>query len=290
MTVRQPVRAGSFYDGSPDDCERHARKLFKDTHLPSNLPETLHGGVVPHAGWMYSGRLAAQTIKALHEARPLDTIVLFGADHVGVVRAGEVYSEGTWRTPLGDVPIDEEVAGKILEADTDLWANPDAHGYEHSIEVQVPLIKHLAPEARIVPIAVPPSGVAIGVGETVGRVLAEHFPQARVIGSTDLTHHGGHFPSPGGRGMQGVEWTRNNDLRMLNLIEVMDAERVLSEAAERGNACGAGALTAAIAACRSLGSSRGIVLEYTNSYEVIHSMYPDEPDDTTVGYASAVFA
>lgn len=290
MSVRQPVRAGSFYEASGDACEREARKLFEQAELPDNLPGVLYGGVVPHAGWMYSGRLAAQTLKALHAARPLDIVVIFGADHVGVVRAGEVYAEGAWRTPLGDVQVAEDTADSILQRNADLWANPDAHGYEHSIEVQVPLIRHIAPEAQIVPIAVPPGELAVSVGQTVGDVLAEEFPNARVIGSTDLTHHGGHFPSPGGRGTQGVEWTRQNDLRMLNLVEAMDAEGVIREAAERGNACGAGALAAAIAACRRLGASRGMVLEYTNSYEVIHSMYPDEPDDTTVGYASAVFA
>ncbi|MFW6065909.1 MAG: AmmeMemoRadiSam system protein B [Planctomycetota bacterium] len=290
MTVRQPVRAGSFYESSPDACRRHARKLLDSARLPEDLPETLYGGVVPHAGWAFSGRLAAETLKALHQAKPLETVVVFGADHVGVVRSAEVYAEGAWRTPLGDVPIAEDVATEILAADGELRSDPDAHGYEHSIEVQIPLIAECAAEARIVPVAVPPHELAVTAGRTVGRVLAEHFPDARVIGSTDLTHHGGHFPAPGGRGMRGVEWTRENDRRMLELIEAMDAEGILREAAERGNACGAGALAAAVAAARQMGASRGIVLEYTNSYEVIHEMCPDEPDDTTVGYASAVFA
>jgi hypothetical protein len=290
MAVRQPVRAGSFYEGSPDACRRHAEKLLASAELPEDLPEMLRGGVVPHAGWAYSGRIAAETLKALHAARPLETVVLFGADHVGVVRAGEVYAEGAWRTPVGDVPVAEDVTGEILASNGDLRSNPDAHGYEHSIEVQVPLIHVLAPEARIVPIAVPPSESAVGVGESVGEVLASSFPGATVIGSTDLTHHGGHFPAPGGRGRQGVEWTRRNDRRMLDLVESMDARGVIREASEHANACGAGALAAAIAACRQLGASRGILLEYTNSYEIIHDMYPDEPDDTTVGYAAAVFA
>ncbi|MGC9454170.1 MAG: AmmeMemoRadiSam system protein B [Phycisphaerae bacterium] len=290
MTIRQPVRAGSFYESSPDACRGHARKLLDSARLPDDLPETLYGGVVPHAGWAFSGRLAAETFKVLHNARPLETVVIFGADHVGVVRKAEVYAEGAWRTPLGDVPVAEDVAAEILASDGDIWSDPDAHGYEHSIEVQVPLLAELSSAVRIVPIAVPPTELAVNVGRTVGKVLSEHFPNVRVVGSTDLTHHGGHFPAPGGRGERGVQWARENDRRMLDLIEAMDADAIISEAAERGNACGAGALAAAVAAARQMGASRGIIMEYTNSYEVIHEMYPDEPDDTSVGYASAVFA
>lgn len=290
MTVRQPVRAGSFYESSPDACRSHARKLLDSARPPRDLPATLYGGLVPHAGWAFSGRLAAETFKTLHAARPIETIVIFGADHVGIAASGEVYAEGAWRTPLGDVPVAEDVADAILAADGSLRADADAHGYEHSIEVQVPLIAALAPDARIVPIAVPPGDVAVDVGRTVGKVLAERFADAYVVGSTDLTHHGGHFPSPGGRGARGVEWTRRNDQRMLDLVEAMEGGAIVHEAVERGNACGAGALAAAIEAARQMGASRGVVLEYTNSYEVIHEKYPDEPDDTTVGYASAVFA
>ncbi|MCD6304506.1 MAG: AmmeMemoRadiSam system protein B, partial [Planctomycetes bacterium] len=95
---------------------------------------------------------------------------------------------------------------------------------------------------------------------------------------------------PGGRGQAGERWTRANDRRMIDLVEAMDAEGVIPEAAERMNACGAGAIAAAVAACRQLGASRGICLDYTNSYVVVHEKYPHDPDDTTVGYASIVFA
>ena len=245
---------------------------------------------MPHAGWMFSGRLAAMTIKAVaSSAGPVELLVLFGADHQGVVGQGEVYDSGVWRTPLGEVEVDAEAASALLEAGGPLRANPEAHAMEHSLEVQVPLIQVALPAARIVPIAVPPTELAVQVGQAVGRTLAERFPGGRVIGSTDLTHHGGHFGSPGGRGSQGLEWSENNDRRMLDLLEAIRAEDVIGEARARSNACGAGAIAATIAACARMGARRGLVLEYTNSYRVIREIYPSETDETTVGYVSAVF-
>ena len=290
MNIRQPVRAGAFYEASASSCRHHAEKLLDAAALPEDLPARTFGGLVPHAGWMFSGRLAAMTFKALAQTAPLETVVLFGADHTGAVRNGEVYDSGVWRTPLGEVRIDEELAAAVLAEGDGLRANPDAHAGEHSIEVQVPLIQQLAPEARIVPLAVPPTAVAVDVGRVVGKILAARFGAARVVGSTDLTHHGGHFPAPGGTGQVGEKWTRQNDRRLLDLIESVAVEKILPEARDHSNACGAGAIAATIAACKAMGATRGICLEYTNSYEVVHKLYPDDPDDTTVGYASVVFA
>lgn len=290
MNIRQPISAGGFYEVSPSSCRHHAAKLFASAEPPEDLPGVLYGGLVPHAGWMYSGKLSALTFKALVAAGPLETVVLFGADHCGVVRRGEVYDSGVWRTPLGDVLVDEELATALLAAGEPLRANPQAHAHEHSLEVQIPLLQSIGPSAKIVPIAVPPTDEAVRIGQLVGKTLREHYPAVRVIGSTDLTHHGGHFPALGGRGIAGVRWTVANDRRMIDIIEAMDAEEVITEARQHSNACGAGAVAATIAACSAMGAGRGICLQYTNSYEVVHARWPNEPDDTTVGYASVVFA
>jgi AmmeMemoRadiSam system protein B len=289
MTVRSPLYAGSFYDGSPAGCRRHVAALLAGAELPADLPAVLYGGIVPHAGWAYSGRVAATTFKALAAAGPVETFVLFGADHVGVVGQGEVYDRGAWQTPLGDLAVDEPLAAAILAASPALRANPQAHQQEHSLEVQLPLIQALCPQARIVPIAVPPTDLAVEIGRAVGRALSGRSG-VRVVGSSDLTHHGGHFPAPGGRGATGEKWTAANDRRMIGLMEALAAEKVAAEAEARGNACGAGAIAATIAVCHQLGASRGICLEYTNSYRVVHAADPANPDDTTVGYASVVFA
>ncbi len=291
MTIRTPVRAGMFYESSPASCRRHAEGLLAEAQVPESLPGRLYGGVVPHAGWVYSGKLAALTLKALAAASSLKTIVLFGADHTGAVRLGEVYASGAWLTPLGEVPIDEQLAQAVLAAGGSCCRdNADAHEHEHSIEVQIPFVQIVAPEARILPISVPPSPLAIDIGKAVAEAAGARADEIAIVASTDLSHHGGHFPAPGGRGEIGEQWTRQNDRRVIDLAEAMDAKSVLPETCKHMNACGAGALTAAIAACEALGATKGICLGYTNSYVVTHEQYPHELDDTTVGYASIVFA
>ncbi len=291
MTIRAPVRAGMFYEASPASCRRHAEELLNEAHVPDQLPPRLYGGVVPHAGWVYSGSLAALTFKSLVAAGARKTFVLFGADHTGAVRMGEVYAGGAWRTPLGEASIDEGLAQAVLASGRSCCReNPDAHENEHSIEVQVPLIQVLAPDAMILPIAVPPSPLAIEIGRAVAQAVRAQADQVAIVASTDLSHHGGHFPAPGGRGQAGEQWTRQNDRRIIDLAGAMDANGVITETYTHMNACGAGAMTAAIAACQVLGAQKGICLEYTNSYVITHKRYPHELDDTTVGYASIVFA
>jgi AmmeMemoRadiSam system protein B len=291
MHIRSAVRAGSFYDASPDACRRHAEQLAASAELPDDLPGRLFGGLVPHAGWVYSGRLAAMTFKALLADGGIQTVVLLGADHTGMVRAGEVWPAGAWETPLGKAAVDEELAAELLKGCDLLRANPAAHAHEHSLEVQVPILQVLAPEAKIVPIAVPPTSDAVTIGKAVGEVLADKASgRVVVVGSTDLTHHGGHFGNPGGHGEKSEAFGRANDRRMLDLIEAMDAEAVVPEALGHHNACGAGAVAAAVAAAKAMGATVGRILAYTNSYEIVHKQAPYDLDDTTVGYASVVFA
>lgn len=304
MNKRQMVRAGMFYQASHRACRDEARALFDAAQLPGELPVELFGGLVPHAGWAYSGLLAAMTFKALLTARASipagdrsrvagpGTLVMFGADHSGTARMGDVWDKGAWASPLGDVGIDEKLADELLGACDLLQSNPASHAEEHSIEVQLPLIKAIAPDVLIVPITVPPAERAVEIGRAVGKTLAARspgHPGACVVGSTDLTHHGGHFGSPGGSGQQSEFFTRRNDRRMLDLIELLDAEAIVPEAHQRDNACGVGAIAATVAAVREMGAAKGKILSYTNSYEITHKKNPHEPDDTTVGYASVVF-
>jgi len=289
MGVRQPFRAGSFYEASSESCRTQAEQLIAVASLPETLPEGLVGGIVPHAGWVYSGAVAAMTLKALaHQCQP-HTVVLFGADHFGTASGGEVYDRGAWQSPLGTVAVDEALAERIVASNPELSANGPAHAQEHSLEVVVPMIQVLWPDAAIVPILVAPTPAAGPIGQSVGEVLSDSEVESVVLGSTDLTHHGGRFGSPGGRGKEGVDWTVRNDDRMIDLMKTMQVDAVVAEAHQRENACGAGAISATMASCRALGATAGHCLQYTNSYEVMQEIYAGHGDDTTVGYAAVVF-
>ena len=228
MTRRGSIADGRFYPGTSDDCKRSAIDLFESVRLPSDLPAVCIGGLVPHAGWVFSGKLAAMTLKAiLGSGEANKTVVLFGADHTGAVRLGEVFDQGCWETPIGDVPIDESLGAELLNSKSCgglLRSNPAAHAQEHSLEVLLPLIETIAPGTKILPIAIPPDSSAVNIGRSIGATLKERENSGSVVivGSTDLTHHGGHFGHVGGHGLNSEVFTRKNDRRILDIIEAMD--------------------------------------------------------------------
>ncbi len=290
---RQAYRAGSFYEAAPDACRQAAQEILKQVELPKDLPEEIFGGIVPHAGWVFSGYTAAMTLKALSERNRLKRVVVFGADHWGIAGKGAVYAEGSWQTPLGEAPIDAELAQALLSACPLLREDARAHAREHSIEVQLPLMQLLNSDVKFVPINVSPSADAVKIGQAIGKVLKQDFPGVSVIGSTDLTHYGPQYNfTPGGTGPGGLDWARDNDRRVLKLIEGLRADQVVDETASRLNACGGGSTAAVIAAAAVMGAHRGLLLHYTTSAEVmadLDGMYRATASDS-VGYASVIFA
>ncbi len=287
---RQPFRAGSFYEGAKDACRRSAGELTDSAHVPDDLPDAVFGGLVPHAGWVFSGRTAAMTLKALARRGRLGRVVIFGADHWDAADGAAVFDKGAWVTPLGEVAVDEELAGALLKAHPQLRADAPAHAREHSIEVQLPLMQVLNEDVRIVPILISPDPTAVRIGRQIGELLKDDFPDASVIGSTDLTHYGPQYRfTPGGWGAAGGDWAQKNDRRMLELIETMQADNIVEEATAHQSACGAGAVAATVAACSAMGATAGITLEYKTSADVMWKVYSQASDDA-VGYAAVVFA
>ena len=287
---RRACRAGSFYEADASWCRGHAEQLLEAAELPAELPEKLCGGLVPHAGWVFSGATAAIALKALAQCDRLGRVVIFGADHFGVAGPGAVYATGSWETPLGEVAVDEELASAILAGCDLLRANDRAHAQEHSIEVQLPLMQVLVDDVRIVPITVPPGAGAAQVGAAVGKVIKGQFPTASCVGSTDLTHYGPSYGfMPGGTGPAGLAWAKANDQKLLKLIETMRAEDVVAETQAHRSACGGGAIAATMAACSAAGAASAICLGYTTSADVMQESFRHSSEDA-VGYAAVVFA
>ena len=284
--IRAPVVAGQFYEGNPTALKRSVMRCIADYTPPDDLGELL-GGVVPHAGWVFSGATAAKVFVTLKQQMAPDSFVLFGAVHRHGVNIASIHAEGAWRTPLGEVAIDEKLARAIVEAGGGIVeASARAHGGEHSIEVQVPFIQELCPDARIVPIATPPTQDAVKMGEVVAAQVAKHSKRVAVVASTDLTHYGMSYGMPDhGPWSEAMPWMRRNDRRLIELVEALRAEEVVSEAANHYNACGAGAVAAATAAARALGALSARTLEYTTSADVIPEPHPDR----AVGYVGMVF-
>ncbi|HEY7679469.1 MAG TPA: AmmeMemoRadiSam system protein B [Terriglobia bacterium] len=282
MKVRKPA-APHFYAG---DCA-HATRQFLEGFTPPEEPAHVVAGIVPHAGWQYSGAVAAKIFESIRRKQAPDTFVIFGAVHRWSGSKNALCAEGAWATPLGEVSVDEELASRILEAMPE-WAadDPAAHTGEHAIEVQLPFLKCLFPEAKFVPISVNPEPDAALFGERVGQILKRYPRCTVVIGSTDLTHYGDAYRFvPAGYGARAQQWVRENDRRIVRLAERMEASEIVPEAIARSNACGPGAMAATVAAAEAMGARRGVLVEYKTSFDSA----PEPEFRMAVGYAGLLF-
>lgn len=281
-----PVRRPTFQDFYPGDLRSQIQRFLMGYSSPGPGAPRLVGAVVPHAGWRFSGGVAARTLKTLADRSSPSRLVILGAVHRAPLRNAAVFAKGEWDTPLGRLRVDSELADEILDRLGGLVVDdPESHEDEHSIEVQTPFLCEFFPGIPILPLLVPPQHEAPELGRRLGALLRDR--NAAVIGTTDLTHYGDVYGfAPAGFGESAHRWMQENDRRILDLAESMDAEKILEEARSHANACGAGAFAATIACARELGAARGTVIEHTDSYRVEGR---SEPFRMAVGYAGIVF-
>ncbi len=290
MGKRNPAVAGQFYSGG-QACLVDLEQCLPAEALDVDLPEPIAAGIVPHAGWVFSGEIAGLVFSAIKQTcKEVDTFVIFGAAHRYLGNRAAMYERGSWLTPLGEIDIDEELAGAIANIDC-VETNPDAHRDEHSIEVQVPFIQHLFGAAKIVPVIVPAAASAVELGRQIGGIIADSKDKNIIcIGSTDLTHYGpGYGFCPVEAGADGLRWAKEvNDREFIDLALKMEAPKLLERAVETGNACGPGAAAAVVAAAAKLGRTKGVLLGHTHSNEVMKVKFGRSSSDS-VGYAGIVF-
>jgi AmmeMemoRadiSam system protein B len=294
MRIRHPVVAGSFYEDSESACRASLAKYIPESVVCEELPDRIVAGIVPHAGWLFSGAVAGQVFRAIAQQRKPqcspEVFILFGAMHRGIAQSGSMFTDGAWRTPLGDIAIDERLAERILSGTNLIECNAQIHADEHSLEVIVPFIQYLFPKAKILPIAVPSVLRAHEMGQAVGRTISAEGASAVCIGSTDLTHYGlGYGFTPHGPGQKGIDWAKEvNDKGILDLICRLEAEKVVSQAQGHSNACGAGAVAATISAARETTATKAVVLSHVCSAEVTKQLWAQQSSES-VGYAGIVF-
>ncbi|UCE99610.1 MAG: AmmeMemoRadiSam system protein B [Planctomycetota bacterium] len=289
MQRRNPIVAGQFYPGQKNSCIAEIDECLKQA-LPETLPDTIVAGIVPHAGWTFSGPTGALVFSAIKkQSEKVDTFCIFGAAHGYFGQSPAVYDKGAWFTPLGQVAIDEELAEAVIASNAAV-SGPNFHSNEHSIEVQIPFIQYLFADAKILPVIVPPMEKAVSLGEAVGDIVSADKKKIVCIGSTDLTHYGPRYGfTPMGVGSEAVQWaTQVNDQQFIDLALKLDPMSLIKNAAENSNACGAGAAAAAVAAAKKLGRTKGILLAHTNSNEVmLREMGTSSAE--SVGYAAIIF-
>ena len=281
MGIRQPELAGSWYPATKSECLR----MFDEFEKESVAVEGggWLGGILPHAGWVFSGQVAYNVIKCLKDGYDPDVIAVFGR-HLRPGSGNFIMKEGLWNTPFGELPIAEDIAEKLVSEFRFTVETSDNFSSDNTIEVQLPIIKYFFPDAKILPIGVPPAIGSIRTGERTAEIAAELGYKIKVLGSTDLTHYGPNYGNTSvGTGPEAVDWVKNqNDKQMVDLILKMEPDAIITESLKNYNACCGGAVAAAIASVKNLGAVESLKLVYKTSYDVM-------PGSSFVGYAGVVF-
>jgi hypothetical protein len=284
MKIRRAVFSGSWYPSQASECEDSIQEFLETVDRRKGEPDrALFGGIVPHAGWYFSGRIACYVIHRLKGATEPDVIVLFGM-HLHKGNTGYIMPEGAWETPFGEIPVDEKLAKELAEKFHFKIETHDNFVQDNTIELQLPFVKYFFPDSKIVAMGVPPDRLALEAGVFAGETSKRLGYSIKVLGSTDLTHYGPNYGfTPKGRGKAAHDWVKNeNDRKVIDQMVAMDPLAVIEEAGENSSACCAGAAAAALAAGKALGAKTAYEIAYATSYE-------KSPGDSFVGYAGIVF-
>lgn len=277
--VREPAVAGRFYAGAADDLRAQLETCFRHERGPGSVPEPVADGprelfavVSPHAGYPFSGPIAAHGFDAMARDGCPETVVLLGPAHRGAGATVSAAPHDAWKTPLGTVEVDRDLRAAIVDRSSAIEPDPIGHRDEHSLEVQLPFLQYCFPDAPdIVPLCYDrqdertcrtvADGV-VGALEVTGR-------DAVLVASTDLTHHEPHAVA--------VE----RDERLLEAIVDRDPETLLERVrAEEHTACGPGPVATALFAAADRGATDLERYAYATSGETAGRK------DEVVGYCS----
>ncbi len=265
-TVRRPAVAGSFYPGTRDGLRAQVEALWPKVAQP----EPAIGVVVPHAGYVYSGRVAAAVYAQVELP---DTLVILGPNHSGVGARAAIMTSGQWDTPLGGVPLDAELAQGILGHGTAIRDDPLGHLREHSIEVQLPFLQRFERPFRFVPISLLGQDFPLcqEVGQAVARAVMAASRRVLLVASTDMSHY-----------VSRAEASRKDRLA-LEAILALDPVALHRVVRDHGiSMCGYHPTTAMLIAAKALGATRAELVVYTDSGEVTRTF------DQVVAYAGLV--
>jgi AmmeMemoRadiSam system protein B len=280
-TIRRPNVAGQFYEADAEALRAQIRNCFLNKLGPKKLPivnfhdhpRNIVGMICPHAGYMYSGPVAASAFYELALDGKPDTVVLLGPNHTGYGSALSLMREGVWKTPLGDIEINTEMANDLIHETNIIDVDELAHRYEHSLEVQLPFLQFLYGNSfKIMPICFLLQDYESAV--EVGRALEEVLDGTNtvIIASSDMTHY------------EPAKTASAKDQAALKAIIEMDAKCFYDTVEKRNiTACGYAPIVALITYAKGVNVKEAKVLNYHNSGDITgdHS--------SVVGYAAVNF-
>ena len=268
--LRKSVIAGAWYPGDSKvlraDIERYLKKV-----PPLESDGQVVGVISPHAGYVYSGEVAAHAYKTI-KGQSFDSVIVIGPSHRVYFRGISVYDRGGYETPLGIVPVDVALAEKIMDSGEHISFIPSGHAQEHSVEIQLPFLQVVLGSFEFVPIVMGDQKRQACEELTEAIVNAVMGKKVLVVGSSDLSHY------------HPYEQAVKMDARVVSRLEEMDVDGLFNDL-ESGvsEACGAGPIAVTMMVARRLGADQAKLLRYANSGDVT------EDRSGVVGYAAAAF-
>lgn len=268
--IRPAAVAGTWYPGAAPALARAVDGYLAQAAAgPAPDLDLLVALIAPHAGLMYSGPVAAHAYRIVR-GRSFEVVVLVGPSHFVGFDGVSIIAAGGFATPFGVAAIDEEAAGAIMAASPIVREYPAAHAREHSLEMQLPFVQHVAPSAPIVPLVMglQSAATARALGAALGTALGNR--RALLVASTDLSHY--HDAATAAR----------LDAVVIDHVARFDPEG-LQRALDRtpDHACGGGPAVAVMYAARALGARDAAVLNYADSGDV------SGDKSSVVGYLAA---
>ncbi len=257
--------AGQFYPGDQEKLEASVIE-----NLAICTKEDALAIIVPHAGYIYSGKVAGSVYSRVEIP---DNIILIGPNHTGMGAPASIMCEGTWETPLGDMEINEELANQLLDASTNLTEDEAAHQREHSLEVQLPFIYLLNPKAKIVPITVMHADFAqcTEIGSAIAGVLEGFDEEVLIVISSDMNH------------FESEEITQKKDKMAIDKVLDLDPEGLLTVTTAEGiSMCGVVPSAIGLVAAKALGANDAELTEHSTSGKTSGDM------ENVVGYAGII--
>lgn len=267
--IRNPILAGTWYPGNPDALKRMIRGLLSEATVEPPKGQ-LKALIVPHAGYRFSGHVAAHAYKLI-ESMPFRRVVLVGPSHRLSFRGVSVGLQSAYKTPLGLVPVDQSFAKSLLKAGAHVRWVPQAHSREHSLEIQLPFLQMVLKNFQIVPILMGDQdfGASSRLAEDLVRVMGDS-EGSLLLASTDLSH------------FHSYERAKALDGRFMKLLQDLDPEGLAGSLASGScEACGKGPALAVMLAAQKLAVNRAVILKYANSGDVTGD------HKEVVGYLSA---
>ncbi|MCX8111445.1 MAG: AmmeMemoRadiSam system protein B, partial [Syntrophorhabdaceae bacterium] len=189
QTIREPSVSGSFYPANPSVLKRDIESYIKSANIV-HVKGDIKGIISPHAGYMYSGHVAAYGFKAISKS-VYDTVIVIAPSHRAFLEGASIMDRGGYKTPLGIVEIDEETAGILLKKGNIITNDIEPHKREHSLEVQLPFLQIALGDFRLIPIIM--IGSDVEVCETLSSIIYDVIKDMKkrflIVGSTDLSHY-----------------------------------------------------------------------------------------------------